>query len=278
MRPVPGTLAAELRDALGLRRAVETGTFRGDGARTLAAIFDEVVTIELSEKLYSEASVNLGDEPAVRVLNGNSAKLLGDLVEIEKPTFFWLDGHWSGGETVGMDEQCPVLGEVAAISAGHPDDCVLIDDARFFSASPPPPYDRSQWPTLTELMDTIRDAWPDHHVTVVKDVVVAVPGRAKPLVDDFGHREDERTEQGADARVGREAKARERDVRTRLRRVERQLTKTQGKLAKTQSKLAKAQGRLKRTRRRLGRIEGSRWWRTGQALARAGSVQRSGRR
>jgi len=270
MRPAPGTLAAELRDALGLTRAVETGTFRGDGARTLAAVFAEVVTIELSEKLYSEASATLRDEPAVRVLNGDSAELLGELVEDDKPTFFWLDGHWSGGETVGMDAQCPVLGELTAISGGHADDCVLIDDARFFAASPPPPFDRSQWPTLTELIDTIRAAWLDHHVTVVKDVVIAVPRRAKPLVDSFGHREDERTEQGADARVGREAKVRERDARKRLRKAERQLTKTRGKLAKTQR-------RLKRTQRRLGKLEESLWWRTGRALSRARSVQRSRR-
>lgn len=272
MRPVPGKLAAELRDALGLRRAVETGTFRGDGARTLATLFGEVVTIELSEQLSAEASVALADEPTVRVLHGNSADLLDDLVDSGKPTFFWLDGHWSGGETVGSEAQCPVLAELAAISVGHPDDCVLIDDARFFAASPPAPFDPSQWPTLTNLLDTVRDGWPAHHVTLVKDVVVAVPSRAKSLVDAFGHREDERTEHGTDANVARQGKARQREAETQLRKVERQLGTTRRRLVKRRRQRRRAERRLRRTERRLVAITRSAWWRAGQALARVRRV------
>jgi hypothetical protein len=188
MGQVPADLAAELRDQLRLRRAVETGTYSGEGARRLAAIFDSAVTIELSRELWESARRSQADVPNLELRHGHSSEELPAVVDPSLPTLYFLDGHWSGGPTAGEEQECPVLDELQAISAGHPDDCIFIDDARLFTAPPPPPHDPRHWPTLIEVIDAIRAARPDNHVTVLADQVIGVPKRAKPAVDRFGQR------------------------------------------------------------------------------------------
>jgi hypothetical protein len=185
MGGVPTELAAELRAELDLGRAIETGTYRGGSARLLADIFPSVTTIELSPELHEEALERLADAPAVRCVQGDSREVLPQLVDPAAPTLYWLDGHWSGGPTAGAESECPVLAEIGHIANGHPDDCLLIDDARLFVASPPPPHDPAQWPSLVELFDAVRASRHDVHVTIVADVVIAVPARAKGVVDRY---------------------------------------------------------------------------------------------
>jgi hypothetical protein len=78
--------------------------------------------------------------------------------------------------------------ELAAMRGGHPDDCVIIDDARFFLAAPPPPYEPGQWPRLLEVLDALRESYPTHHITLLDDQIIAVPASAAPIVDAFGQR------------------------------------------------------------------------------------------
>jgi hypothetical protein len=186
---VPPRLATALRDQLELRRAVETGTYHGITARILGGIFDEVVTVELSSELAASAAAGLVDTPNVRVVNGDSRRELGGLADRELPTLYFLDGHWSGGPTAGVDAECPVLEEIAALAQGNPRDCVFVDDARLFAAPPPPPHKPDQWPTLMEVLDALRQIRPGHHLTLLEDQVIAVPAAAKPLIDAFGRGE-----------------------------------------------------------------------------------------
>jgi len=195
MGSVPVNLVTALRDELGLQRAVETGTYRCQGTRRLARVFAEVATIELSDELFVEAQAKLGRFGNVHVIHGDSGAELPGLAELGVPTLYFLDSHWSGGVTAGEGYECPLLSELAAIAPGHPDDCILVDDARCFQFAPPPPHDPHQWPTLLEVMDGLRSAHPEHHVTVVNDMVVAAPERARPLIDQFGR-------DGAEAPLG----------------------------------------------------------------------------
>jgi hypothetical protein len=186
---VPPELAAALRDRLGLRRAVETGTYLGGSARLLAGLFESVVTIELSESLAARAARELADRPNVTVRQGDSRRILPELAAADVPTLYWLDGHWSGGETAGAEHECPLLEELAAISADTAETALLVDDARLFTASPPPPHDPAAWPTIVEVFDALRSARHGHHVTVLRDLVIAVPGGARDLADRFGRGE-----------------------------------------------------------------------------------------
>ena len=193
MGSVDTDFASDLRDRLGLRRAVETGTFRGGTTRSLAALFDSVATIEINEDLHRRAEITLADLPNVSALHGNSVERIGELTDSTQPTLFFLDGHWSGTSTGGEEDQCPVLKEIEAMGSGHPDDCIVIDDARLFTSAPPPPHRVEQWPTLIEVFDAIRARHPEHLVTVLGDQVIGVPARGRPAVDAYGLRLQPRT-------------------------------------------------------------------------------------
>ncbi len=185
---VPPRLTRDLATALGLRAAVETGTYQGYSARVLAEIFATVHTIELSPELAATARETLRDVENVTVHQGSSTDLLGSIVRSATgPHFYWLDGHWSGGLTAGAENECPVIEEIGIIDGGEyaADSAILVDDARLFLLPPPPPHDREQWPPLTELVDALREKH-DRYVTVLEDVVVAVPLSARRLVEDYG--------------------------------------------------------------------------------------------
>lgn len=186
MGALPRHLAEALRDQLGLERAIETGTFQGGGARLLGTMFADVSSIELSPELHEAAHETVADLPHVKLLQGDSREWLPRLVDPSVPTLYFLDGHWSGGPTAGEQGECPVLDELRAIGGGHPDDCVFVDDARLFAALPPPPHKPEDWPGLMEVFDVLRASRPGHHVTVLHDLIIAVPARARAPVDEFG--------------------------------------------------------------------------------------------
>lgn len=187
MGVLPVELASDLRAALRLERAIETGTYLGSGTRRLAAIFPRVDTIEVQESLAAAAQHELFALAHVTVHQGSSRDVLPRLVDPAVPTLYWLDGHWSGGVTGGAGDQCPVLGELEAAAGGHADDCILIDDARLFLAPPPPPHDVSQWPTYEEIASAVRAARPEHHVIVAHDTIVAVPRTAAAAANAYAH-------------------------------------------------------------------------------------------
>ena len=137
---------------------METGTFRGDSTAELARIFPRVVTIEISDELAERARERFAAAPHVTVLQGDSAVALRDVADPTVATFYFLDAHWSGGETGGEEIDCPIVDELAVLrDAGGPDDVVVIDDLRVFDALPSN-RDRARWPTVPELERLVRAA------------------------------------------------------------------------------------------------------------------------
>lgn len=179
MGTVPRRLAADLMRTLGLRRAVETGTGWGTGAGILADLFPEVASIELSHELHQRSRDALADRTNVRLIQGASTDWLEQLHETATPTFYFLDAHWSAGSTAGRESECPLLAELEAIRNGHPDNAIVIDDARLFSAPPPPPHDPDQWPTFDQVVQRLRSVNSAFYVVVVDDQIVAVPPAAR---------------------------------------------------------------------------------------------------
>jgi hypothetical protein len=145
----------------------------------LAGMFSSVITVELSDHYFANARKELAELSNVVVEHGSSPALLRTLAP--EPTLYWLDAHWSGLDTAGAENPCPVLDEITAIPS-DPADCLLIDDARLFATTKEP----EQWPTLVAVIDALREARPTAHVTVIHDLILCVPETAKDLVDAFG--------------------------------------------------------------------------------------------
>jgi len=154
---------------------VETGTFLGDTAAWASKYFSQVVTIELSPHYYAEAQARFNQTPVVRAMQGESAKVLRELVPTLKgPAFFWLDAHWSGLDTAGREAECPLLEEIGILNESSADHILLVDDARLFCAPPPLPHRIGDWPGLASVTAALHDGG-RRYVVLYEDVFVAMP-------------------------------------------------------------------------------------------------------
>jgi hypothetical protein len=117
---------------------VETGTLVGDTAKYLSKVAKFVYTIEPSEKYYNISLKNLTNCENVKIYNDTSENKLNDILEIIKPNSevcFWLDGHWSGGDTFKGETDTPILSELDTIKRylnKFSKLNILIDDFRIF--------------------------------------------------------------------------------------------------------------------------------------------------
>lgn len=120
---------------------VETGAYLGNGIADVLATghFSEVHSIELSPKWHAHCAERFRDDPRVHMHLGDSAvvleRLLQDGVLPTEPVLFYLDAHWSGGETAGehVDNGCPVLRELEVVAKHRKNiggDMVVVDDMR----------------------------------------------------------------------------------------------------------------------------------------------------
>lgn len=119
---------------------VETGTYRGDTTLHLARRAPRVVSIEADETLYRRAVCRFKPSRRIMVLHGRSEDVLAEVLRSEcGPVNLWLDAHYSGQGTFEGESQCPIEGELEAISQFLDRGervSVFIDDARLFGGAP----------------------------------------------------------------------------------------------------------------------------------------------
>lgn len=115
---------------------VETGSYKGAGIEAaLKAGFSEIHSIELAQHFYEHCRKRFESNPQVHLWHGDSASLLEKVISsINQPITFWLDGHYSGGDTAKGKTNTPILSELNAIKK-HPikTHTILIDDVRNFN-------------------------------------------------------------------------------------------------------------------------------------------------
>lgn len=123
---------------------IETGTYSGETTLNAAPFFRNVHTIELSQTLYEKAKEKLESSDNVIVYNGHSSELFESIIPQCKGTIlFWLDAHYSGGNTAYSNSNpdnasavTAIREELKAIAQNGLTDCViLIDDMRGFGST-----------------------------------------------------------------------------------------------------------------------------------------------
>jgi hypothetical protein len=186
---LPQELVAFLAREFAIGAFFETGTYYGESSLWASQRFAQVTTVERAPILYSIARVKLGRCPNVTMVFGDSRVVLEERLPTMPPTLFWLDAHWSGGQTAGQDDDpCPLLDELRLIAPDLDRHFVLIDDARLFAMPPPPPNRAEAWPTLAEIFDALRNRH-QPYIAICRDVIVAVPAHAKPALVAYFQRE-----------------------------------------------------------------------------------------
>ena len=86
--------------------------------RAVHSAFREIYTIEVGQTLCAEAQRLFAPFPHIHVLQGDSAIMLHLVLDrLRVPCLFWLDAHYSGGDTVRANQETPVLTELDHIFA-----------------------------------------------------------------------------------------------------------------------------------------------------------------
>jgi hypothetical protein len=113
---------------------VETGTFQGDTTHNVCSHFKKVYSIELNNDFANAAIQRFNSTPHVKIYQGDSSYIMPIVCKkLDAPTFFWLDGHWSGGDTARGEKDCPLVEELEQIMKHCKHTCIIaIDDARLF--------------------------------------------------------------------------------------------------------------------------------------------------
>jgi hypothetical protein len=112
-------------------------------------------SIELSEIYVKKARKRFINNNKVCIIHGDSSVILKTLNKINGDIFFWLDGHWSGGDTARGELDCPLLDELKIINDNYKQKCiVVIDDSRLFGTNK-----NENWSSITKenILNIVKD-------------------------------------------------------------------------------------------------------------------------
>ena len=161
-----------LKHIMKLDVFVEGGTYKGGTAKSMGEKFRKIFTIEKSDIMFEIAKENLKDTNNITLLKGDTREHLDSIIANNENILFWLDAHWSGGDTYGEEDECPLIEELDIIFKYNKNYVILIDDARLFLATPPYPHNFNNWQSLTEIMKAIPESW---ELIEFEDVIYLFP-------------------------------------------------------------------------------------------------------
>lgn len=155
---------------------IETGTYYGKGAVFFSNYFKKVHTIELSSNWYNKTSQLLSGFNNIKCHFGDSVNVLASILpQFNQRLAFYLDAHYSGGDTEKGENEVPLLDELKLINKRGYKDLVIIDDLRLFGAKgtcghddseyyPPMKYD---WTSITieSILNTLSFREPPYSFT-----------------------------------------------------------------------------------------------------------------
>lgn len=147
---------------------IETGTYRGDTVAAIKEEYAKVISIEVDEALYRLACARFAADINVEIVYGDCAqKLPAILANLHEPAVFWLDGHYSGGETGKGEIDDPILislHQIAALPALE--HVIFIDDARTFDG-------REGRPDIADIFNSIKKINSRYILRVQNDIIIA---------------------------------------------------------------------------------------------------------
>jgi hypothetical protein len=112
---------------------IETGTLNGDTIFAMEPYFNHLFTVEISESYFHKTRAKYQGNK-IEFLHGDSAQLFKELLPlIVEPCIFFLDGHYSSGDTGRGEKDCPLIEEITHIQNLYRSNAIIIiDDFRLF--------------------------------------------------------------------------------------------------------------------------------------------------
>ena len=101
---------------------VETGSWYGAGIQGAidSGGFREIYSVELSRFHYEHCKRRFYGQGNIHLWHGDSARSLPDILShIDAPATFWLDAHYSQGDTAMGETKTAIIQELEAIGRHH---------------------------------------------------------------------------------------------------------------------------------------------------------------
>jgi hypothetical protein len=133
---------------------------------TVKDLFRSIFSIELSTDLWKRAQKRFRTESKIEICQGDSCEVLPRILSrVSEPCLFWLDGHYSAGQTAKGFIETPIVQELETIFA-HPvrEHVILVDDARCFDGT-------HDYPKLDELRQMVAEHRPEFVFVVANDII-----------------------------------------------------------------------------------------------------------
>jgi len=154
----------EYAEKFGLRTLVETGTYYGEMVAAVKNDFDRVYSIEYDPALAQRAARRFAGDPRIRILEGDSAVVLPELLKsLSEPSLFWLDAGYWGWDQLKRDPG-RLSAEVEAILAHPVRHVILMDDARMLNG-------QNGALTFPEFQSRVAARFPDRAIELRHDIV-----------------------------------------------------------------------------------------------------------
>lgn len=174
-----------------IKNFVETGTHVGATVIHMAArnYFDNIFSVELSkhfidilERDLHRGAASFGvDISKVKIWGGDSVEKLPEMLSrVDGRAVFWLDAHYSSGETVRSEcYNCTMIKELEIIANHHIKDHVIaIDDMEQCLNG------HADYPSIKELEDKILSINSDYMITIKYNALFAEVPSTAPNVSD----------------------------------------------------------------------------------------------
>lgn len=115
---------------------VESGTHLGHSILSLHQHFKKLYTVEISDHYYNICKDSFKGINNIELVLGDSLKVFPSFIDkIDTNAIFWLDGHWSCGNTGKGDIEVPLLEEIKLINSFKNKAAIIIDDVRLFGSN-----------------------------------------------------------------------------------------------------------------------------------------------
>ena len=130
---------------------IETGTCEGVTTFAMEPYFNEIHSVEIKEQFYTNTKSKYNGTKINFYLGDSSIVLKHICEKVVEPAVFFLDGHWSAGNTGRGPKDCPLYEELENIIKYFKNSAIIIiDDVRLFGKGPSTKTEICNWEDISE--------------------------------------------------------------------------------------------------------------------------------
>lgn len=145
---------------------IESGSFMGETILSMESLFTNLHTVEIKKEFY-ERLIGLYKGNKINFHLGESFEIFDVILpEINKNAIFFLDGHWSAGNTAKGKKDVPIYEELDVILEKFNNHAVIIiDDMRLCGKGPNKRNEICNWEDISpeKIIERVQSRYLKHY-------------------------------------------------------------------------------------------------------------------